>query len=583
MPGQAIPQPTGSSAAPGEEFTSTEAAPHGPTISEIGVPGPAPPEVSAHTGASNTLDITIQKQFFPIDTFTWNVNQVSGTLLWLFPIHPQFFNKIIAYLLGIYNCWGGGAQLNFKIAGTGFHAGCLAFVRIPPNVNPRDFQDPQSWGAFEWEAVDPKTLEVFTMHARDQRPINYHYARYDPENPSTFGGYIACYVLIPLNTSATGSQTIQVQAFCKPDDDFQFSQLIAPHIRRDLPIFPDRLSQIFQFRDRMHTCANTGDVCLRLNIHPFSEKATFLTTNCFDLLGRNLSIMEVPYMAFDAFGLFKPCRARMEAASAFVTLGAYAIGDHATTWLPTWQHFVVQPPTKFKSNGSRVLMQGPFTTPLTTGRMYNVTSQNVITPTWVDYEVDGIKTKVPQTTATMTSTTTAGENNFAYLIYDPSHVDSILEDKRLSAIGANESIVTFSYGVGNGCIQTSELARNLYLGYFKDVAPEGSALLYTIFDIANMVPIGYIKLNSTGLFTASARDSLLVFALDKIEFRFHSFIRDTDPIPGASPLYANALLVAKDHKKYLSRASKWLPSLLDSPDKLLETLQICLPESQVQQ
>lgn len=230
MSQQHIPQPNSQSAAPAEVFDSTADAPHGASVSALGIPGPTPGEVVKHSGQKNTFDFSIHRQFIPTDTFIWSTSQTKGTLLWHQPIHPSRCNPLISYLAGMYNTWGGGIEFNFKVAGTGFHAGALAFVRIPPNFHPTKFSTPSKWGAFEWCIMDPKTLEVMSLDVMDQRPVMFHYMNYHLDQPNTFGGHIACYVLVPLNTSSSGSQQIAVQVFSRPGVTFTLNQLIVPQL-----------------------------------------------------------------------------------------------------------------------------------------------------------------------------------------------------------------------------------------------------------------------------------------------------------------------------------------------------------------
>lgn len=245
MSQQHIPQPNSQSAAPAEVFDSTADAPHGQTVSALGTPGPRAGEVIVHTGQKNTLDFSIDRQFIPIDTFIWSTTQPRGTLLWSSPVHPQRVNPLVAYLSEIYNTWGGGIEFNFKVAGTGFHAGALAFVRIPPNVKPNQFSSPTEWGAFEYVVMDPKTLEVLSIDVMDQRQLNFHFMKLDEEDPTSFGGYIACYVLIPLNTSSTGTQQIAVQSFARPGATFTMNQIIMPGVKNSEPAQPTTLMDLY--------------------------------------------------------------------------------------------------------------------------------------------------------------------------------------------------------------------------------------------------------------------------------------------------------------------------------------------------
>lgn len=223
-----IPQPDSRSAAPAEVFDSTAIAPHGPSVSGIGSGDPSSTEAPVHSGQKNTIDISVERQFMPIDNFFWTVQMKPGHLIWYTPIHPSRCNTIVNYLTGIYNTWAGGLEYNFKIAGTGFHAGALAFVRIPPNRHPTDFKSPAEWGVFEYMIIDPKTLEIITLDLMDQRRLHFHFMQMDEKDPDTFGGYIACYVLMELNTSSTGTQQISVQALCRPGPQFTLNQLVPP-------------------------------------------------------------------------------------------------------------------------------------------------------------------------------------------------------------------------------------------------------------------------------------------------------------------------------------------------------------------
>lgn len=228
MSQQHIPQPTSQSAAPAEVFDSTAVAPHPNSVSAVGTGDPNTAEGWRHAGQKNTFDIVIHRQFIPIDNFIWTSSMKRGHLLWYTAVHPSRCNPLIDHLSKIYNTWEGGFEFNFKVAGTGFHAGALAFVRIPPNRHPSEFKSPSEWGTFEYVVIDPKTLEVMTAEIMDQRRFFYHYMQLDFDDPDSFGGYMACYVLMDLNTSSTGTQQITVQAFCRPGPKFSMDQLIPP-------------------------------------------------------------------------------------------------------------------------------------------------------------------------------------------------------------------------------------------------------------------------------------------------------------------------------------------------------------------
>ena len=75
----------------------------------------------------------------------------------------------------MYNAFAGGFQFSLTIAGTGFHAGKLMVVRLPPNIHPTSLRRIQDVGAFPYYIIDPKTLETIVKSAMDQRDVMYHY------------------------------------------------------------------------------------------------------------------------------------------------------------------------------------------------------------------------------------------------------------------------------------------------------------------------------------------------------------------------------------------------------------------------
>lgn len=217
------PMPTGATG-PAETFDSTIGASTGP-LSQIGLPGPDPSEAPIHAGMVNGIDPYFNAQYIAMQQFTWTTSMDPATLLWHMPVHPTRSHQWMQHLSKMYNTFGGGFDFAFKIAGTGFHAGALIFARIPPNIKPSTLLTLADITAFEYTIIDPKTLEVEMKSVMDQRNIMYHWMKFDESDPQTFGGYIACYCMMPLNTSSTGATSIQIQVWTKPTANFMFSQI----------------------------------------------------------------------------------------------------------------------------------------------------------------------------------------------------------------------------------------------------------------------------------------------------------------------------------------------------------------------
>lgn len=219
------PMPAAAPAAPAETFDSTVSPPQG-NVSAIGLPGPDNREAPMHSGMVNGIDPFFFKQYVALEQFTWTTSQDPATLLFSRPVHPRRSHQWMTHLSQMYNTFAGGFDFAFKIAGTGFHAGAIYIVRLPPNIPPESLKTNADITAFEYFVIDPKTLEVEVKSVMDQRNVMFHWMdEFDVSKPQTFGGFIAAYVLMPLNTSSTGATSIQVQVWTKPSQNFMFSQI----------------------------------------------------------------------------------------------------------------------------------------------------------------------------------------------------------------------------------------------------------------------------------------------------------------------------------------------------------------------
>jgi hypothetical protein len=224
-----VPTASGSSAGNGTLETSVDGSPE--VISQEEVPGGArEPEVATHTGALSPLDEYIRMHFVALAFLTWSTAQISGTLLWTIPIHPSYFNEIVNHLYKLFNCWTGGMDFKIKICGTGFHAGMLCLVRLPPNVEPKTIRTPQQMTIFPHLLIDAKQLEMVSRSVVDQIDRFFHYSKYDPQDPSTFGGHVCLFVFQPLVASSTGASQVNISVLGKLSADFCFNQIIPPSI-----------------------------------------------------------------------------------------------------------------------------------------------------------------------------------------------------------------------------------------------------------------------------------------------------------------------------------------------------------------
>lgn len=517
------PQPDASG--PAEVFDSTASAPHGPVVSSIGQPAGPPQETPSHTGMSNTFDVKLHMQYVPIDVITWSVAQSAGTLLWKRPIHPRYCHEAMNVLSTIYNCWSGGLDFNFKIAGTGFHAGAIAIVRIPPNFSPEDFTTPSSWGLFEYVVIDPKTLEVESLSVIDQRRIMYHYMEFDQKNPNTFGGWLAMYVLVALNTSSTGSQQIQVQSFTRPSPSFQFSQLVMPGRAGTPPQFPLCFSEYFDFGEN-EILTTFPAVANTIRIESKDISSTQAVMNCFTMDGL---VMSKFCNKDDKYSLDeKDMKALMSSGDGIRP------GEDRT-------HFdfikIIKPlgmPVKGKKAWYVNLEQEDQFEQFSNGDIEWQTDVATKTVTIVHkVKADKLKTA----------------NAFAFITTSAIMPDKY-NDNAYAAAAKGESIVYFESRGDDPKqwdvlgIQIRKLTELFKSARLADILPSGMCLLFIMEDkTEGNLPLGYVKLYKEGFFTARASTEVTYFDLHKIRFVFSSYILRTEPIPTNVSYNSNQLLV----------------------------------------
>jgi len=256
---------------PAEVFDSTVAPPSG-GVSSVGLPGPNNAEAPMHSGAMNGIDPFFHAQYMAITSFTWTTTHNPGTALWSIPIHPAETHQWLAHLSKMYNAWAGGINFAIKIAGTGFHAGAIMVVRVPPNIKPATLTTVSALTAFEYTVMDPKMLEVEIKSVMDQRNIMYHYMPLNVNDPQSFGGYLSIHVMLPLSTSSTGATEIAVQVLAQPAQNFMFTQII-PISREVVPVaVPTDLEDALDLR-KLRTSLSKFGVIDKLSIWSKKTKA----------------------------------------------------------------------------------------------------------------------------------------------------------------------------------------------------------------------------------------------------------------------------------------------------------------------
>lgn len=510
----AVPSANGSSSGNGTITDSTGVP--GETISAIATPVVAPAtEVPSHVGQTNVLDPYFYTQFLSVANLTWSTSQLPGTMLWYTPIHPSASNNILAYVSKIYNTWGGGFDYMLKVAGTGFHAGALALVRLPPNISPQTLTTVEQITAFEWELFDPKQLEMVTRTLIDQKNIMYHYGKLNLDDPTTFGGYLALFVLMPLNTSSTGLNQINVRLFCRASPDFTVAQIIPPTVSVNTEPQSEAASLLFP-KTGFGRMLTLDTQVQRLVILPSSIQA--LTGEVYGQTaasGRNMATSYTPFSMGPVRGhdgIYM--QQTPQSASAHRNLKV----TFSTAVTAAWNAFY------------------PDLNPSSPDYMYTGTARTQIPE--IDYSslaVDNVIVK--QTAGTIKYLDQPAMDGDEYI--PPAVTESILLFES-HWVQAAENTNPAQFPFRN--TQCSSMVAALK-GEAQDFIPSGMAYLYKLYDLDTNLPILYLKLYWHGLLTAAPTSTQIDLTASKYGILPVGSINATDPIPTNSAISTNRLMV----------------------------------------
>nr|QJI53554.1 MAG: hypothetical protein 2 [Picornavirales sp.] len=534
-----IPQPNAAPEAPSEQFGSTEAAPTGITVSGIGVPGVTPQEAQTHALAQNGVDPILYQQFIHNSNFTWSTSDQPGKLLWSMPITPKKFNKITARLATIYNIWTGGVDLNFKLAGTGFHAGALVMVRLPPNYTAEELAGTFDFTAFEYIVIDPKQLEVASLHVGDQRPVNYHYTNPEKEQPGSWdiGGTIAVYVQMALNTASTGTQQIQVNVWTRLARDFAFVQLRMPREITDneTDFVPSALLEALNF-NLYNNIGGDGTLDFSLSTFRPSSTLRILPSSVIKLLSGTEGTHALDGSKNGIYAL-KPNNSYGPTNTKI--LQAATLGDYTIDSIRVQFSGLIQSKSIRLLNYSKSEMQSNEIA------SYKVNDGNYLIT---------LKTGQP-------GNWDAGDNTVFY----PTNYYEIStgNDYNQPALPVKESWVLFSGDGGNagwGHVQTMRLATLFRTGSIHTWLQKGQCGVFNVIDTEVDLPIFQVKLWANGWFSTVLSANTQLFQLFKLRFEFVGFMQETDLLRPTPQFTMNNLLVAPIHRRGLRHSERLEPT-----------------------
>lgn len=528
-----IPQPD--TAAPGEQIQSTDSV---PAMQSIEVPSPSNAgEIVPAMGEFNGLDPYFYNQFRQIAKIRWTVQDVAGKLLWYIPLNPLAMDKNLAHICRCYLAWNGDFQFNFKVAGTGFHAGLLTFVKTPPTLHPERLTNPQDFSFMPWDAVDPKMLEIGSMYGRDIRPIKYHYMQKQPDAPADYylGGYLALYVDIPLNTSASGTPRIELAIWVRNAPNFKVAWMVPFDLQEITPmaVAPPILDHLLNFAVLHETQMLSSYPIDVSTIEIMPAELKILNKHVYNCIKLDTSPMSM-FAKDDPKNLTPPNVPWAGILTgAVVEKGTKAIFDKV---YPFWQGNTTFNTAAWSSDQLGMMqIKDPLTEVINNDR-------------WLS----GVAISV--------SKDPAGKDD-RFFIYPPANdiAPTKITDNEYKASTSDESFLLFGAG-SNGyvCPQfyaLSEAFIEADINGIQQWIPPGQSAIFQMIEYNSKLPLTFVRLNREGFFTAPASTDKMKFAFRDISFRFLFMLPVTEGIPSNSHI-TNLRMAALFYERSIRKKQK---------------------------
>jgi hypothetical protein len=500
-------------------------------------------DVVPHTGQANGYDPILNEQYICVSNLTWSTSQLPGTLLWSTRIHPDECNAFVGHISKMYNAWAGSLDFRVKVAGTGFHAGALYLVRLPPNIDPASLLTLQDITPFEYAMVDPKILDPVDRLVMDQRPILYHYRNpVDPADPNSFGGYFCIYVGIQLNTSSSGATNISLQVFSRAGPDLVFSQL-RPLQQTGVTTF-GKVSTLFP------SVAN----------HPLATAPVFLAVNPVSVVS--------PQWYYKSVNLNgEPNCDGQTVKNMKVTLNDLGLVTQNDGYI-AWAGGILTPGTAAATYPQADVgwmfdtLDWKSDTETHHEMCYNLGSYETVV---VNSPVAGtgyIKFRVvPEAGSTQLRTSKSGSMVQVTSLFTGKHVDDTvaLRWKHDDATGQQqwappltESIITFDAHLHGGgyaepVVQSREMIDLLLTGHYSGVIDPSTAILVSVVDKETSLQVGYIKLYSNGIMTTRYSTTRVLFSWDKYQFIPIQTMGANVPIPVNASIFVNRRIAFEEN------------------------------------
>nr|QKN88955.1 MAG: hypothetical protein 2 [Picornavirales sp.] len=525
-----IPQPTSGDDIQ-TEFHSTQLQPKGPTIAPIETPTPNTREVQAAAGEEVTIPDYFYKQWRRVATLEWTTNDPIGKLLWSANVSPLELDPALAYQMALFHAWGGDFEISVRAVATGFHAGQMAIVSVPPGINLTDINNPLDYSLYPYDVMDVKKLEANSFTIRDRRNTKYHYLKRDGSAPSIndIGGSVGVFVDTPLSTSATGVQKISLAVWARCASNFRVAYVRNPltHQPKQLAYVPETLIDALN-ASKYSQLANGPNDCYYIEIQPSSLKIiSQYMSNCCKMNG----------VIYDT-------QTKVSQKNRWRELGAFRV-DVASDGAA----FIPSESTKYW--------------PESFGQ------------TWV-------LTDFSQSEAVKL---TSFSRSFGYMLEKPSnfksktvtafvptgdHPFNLGSSEPITIVKEGEGIVCFTANFKNQkCIQSDIIAQILWGDILRGRLPRNKCYLITLKSKLTDLPLTYLKFHTGGYMTApSSKSATSLFDFSDIYFEQSGLIGVLDSFPNPISLASNVathLFLAKQRKKNsvtgAKVSTKWQPLL----------------------
>lgn len=527
-----IPQPTGDGENLQTEFHSTQLQPNAPTLAPIETPTPNTREVQAAAGEEVTIPDYFYKQWRRVATLEWTTNDPIGKMLWSADVSPLTLDPALAWQMSLFHAWGGDFDIMVRAVGTGFHAGQMALVSVPPGIELGDINNPLDYTLYPYEVLDVKKLEPIAFPIRDRRNVKYHYMKRDsgPLTISDIGGKVAVFVDTPLTTSATGVQKISIAVWAKCASNFRVAYVRNPltHLPKQEAYVPESLMSALNACN--YIPLNNGVAqATQIVVQPVTTvKLTQYYSNMVDLDGNVVQkyndgnfvqsyyhrVLSQVAGEFDGAGYFVPIRT----GSGYI---AETVSDD-----------VVFAPNDGTSPAS--------------GKILGTRDSDL-----------AIFTDIPMTSKSR-----------GIMLFKSGNTDKlkwVFTRNNPTILKKGESFVLFGSRESKGmCTQTQNLGQLFTSHALEGLLPTNYCYLITVKSKLVNLPILHIKFHQAGYMTSNATTAFKQLLLDDIQFEQSGLIHVLDSFPeggNSSANLATHLFLARQNEKQLKRDRKQLASV----------------------